>query len=329
MPRSLRVLLPNFILLLCFATANAGPYSALYVFGDSLSDVGNLDEFTGGFFPGPSYFDGRVSNGAVFVEMLSVGLGLGTSEADLSGGTNFAFAGARTTGTTGIEGLVIQDVDEQVTSFLNGLDFGTSADSAALYMVFAGANDLVAGVTDLEFPVDRLETDIGRLYDRGARRFFVPNLPRLGLTPRFNDTAIATTMNLRSEAFNDLLESMLIGLEMMRPEIDIIRFDVETRFDEIVSDPTAFGFANVTHEAAPGLTPGAQDYSQSLIVPEPNTYLFWDELHPTEAGHVLLTEEALRVLLPVPEPGIVAMIVVLFGAGLILNTRKRRERRSL
>jgi thermolabile hemolysin len=324
MPQTSRVFLLNILFPFCLATAgHASSFSALYVFGDSLSDVGNLDELTNSFFPGPSYFDGRVSNGPVFVETLSVGLGLGTSMANLNGGTNFAFAGARTTGTTGIEGLVIQDVDEQVTSFLNGLDVGSSADSAALYMVFAGANDLVAGVTDLSMPVDRLETDIGRLYDRGARQFFVPNLPRLGLTPRFNDTANADAMNVRSETFNDLLESMLTGLEMTRTEIDIVRFDMESRFDIIANDPASLGFADAMREAAPGLSPGAQDYNESLIVPAPNTYLFWDDLHPTAAGHALLAKEALRALMPVPEPGGVAIVVVLLGAILVIRTNRK------
>lgn len=32
--------------------AQAGPYSSMFVFGDSLSDTGNLSNITGGAFPG-------------------------------------------------------------------------------------------------------------------------------------------------------------------------------------------------------------------------------------------------------------------------------------
>ncbi|MEX2171903.1 MAG: SGNH/GDSL hydrolase family protein [Pirellulales bacterium] len=272
------------------ASSLAGPFSGLYVFGDSLSDVGNLTDATFGLFPGPTYFNGRVSNGPVFVEHLSIALGLGTSTASRSGGSNFAFGGARTSGT-----FFVQDVNEQVTDFLNN----RTADPNALYMVFAGANDLVGGQTDLNAPVNQLATDIGRLYDDGARQFFVPNLPRLGLTPQYNgDAEQAAIINARSELFNELLAEMLHGLPSTRTEIQIYQFDIEARFNEIVADAAYFGFANVTDPAAPGLEPGDGNYDEEQIVSAPNSYLFWDDLHPTATGHALLAAEALRALLP-------------------------------
>ena len=52
-------------------SAHAQPYSGIVIFGDSLSDTGNVRAATGGAFPnlaeGP-YFNGRFSNGPIWVD---------------------------------------------------------------------------------------------------------------------------------------------------------------------------------------------------------------------------------------------------------------------
>jgi len=45
------------------SVAAAGPFSSVFVFGDSLSDTGNLAEFQGANFPNPSFFNDSVTNG--------------------------------------------------------------------------------------------------------------------------------------------------------------------------------------------------------------------------------------------------------------------------
>ena len=62
-------------------------FSDIVVFGDSLSDNGNLFRLTGQ--PPPPYFKGRFSNGPVWVERLAAPLGL-------DGITDFALGGATT-----------------------------------------------------------------------------------------------------------------------------------------------------------------------------------------------------------------------------------------
>ena len=86
-------------------------YSAIYAFGDSLSDAGNLSITTsaaGATKPvSPPYYKeqygpitGNVfSNGPTWVQDLSIALGLGTLAPSLAGGTDFAYGGAET-GTT-------------------------------------------------------------------------------------------------------------------------------------------------------------------------------------------------------------------------------------
>jgi hypothetical protein len=69
--------------------------SELYVFGDLLSDTGNLfratSEATGAGFPPSPFFEGRYSNGPLWVESLALELGV-----PYNFSTNFALIGAPT-----------------------------------------------------------------------------------------------------------------------------------------------------------------------------------------------------------------------------------------
>jgi phospholipase/lecithinase/hemolysin len=65
--------------------------------------------------------------------------------------------------------------------------------------------------------------------------------------------------------------------------LKISQLDVFKLFDEIVAAPSSFSFANVTLS------------SQGAAV-DPDTYLFWDDLHPTTHGHNILSETAGQIL---------------------------------
>ena len=83
-PALLRFLL---FLLAFFLTATSGhAFTALYVFGDSLSDTGRNPAT-----PPASYYNGRFCNGPLWVEYLSAELGLPYNASD-----NFAVSGSTT-----------------------------------------------------------------------------------------------------------------------------------------------------------------------------------------------------------------------------------------
>ncbi len=286
----------------------AEPYSDLIVFGDTLSDMGNAAQATFGLQPGPIYFEGRFSNGRVYAELLSDQLDLETLTPSASGGGNFAFGGARTSGTGGLAGLFIEDIDEQVDEFLAD----GSVDPQALLVVFAGANDLLNDQTDISTPVDNLMTDLQRLIAADGRQFLVLNLPPLGSAPRFNaDPAQAAAMNEITMQFNAALWAGLDELETAETDVEIFRLDVAGLFQDVLTDPETFGFVNVTDPAAPGLEPGDASYDTSLIVSDPNSYLFWDELHPTAAAHAFLAQRAYSVVVPEPSGMLLAALAML------------------
>src|SRR3954464_7997792 len=148
--------------------AAAGPFSNLVVFGDSLSDIGNVQQSFLTNTPGPYYWNGRFSNGPVYAESLTTGLGLSAlARSTSSGGNDFAYGGAKTTGTSFPDNLFVQDVDDQVGQYLSS----RTANATTLYVVFAGANDLLQGQTNMTVPVNSLQTSMNRLVTAGARNF--------------------------------------------------------------------------------------------------------------------------------------------------------------
>src|SRR5262245_8658145 len=278
------------------SAATAGPYSQLIVFGDSLSDVGNIAQATFGTTPGPYYWNNRFSNGPVYVESLDTGLGLPLITRSTGGGNDFAYGGAQTSGTGGLNGIFIKDLDEQVTQFLST----RTADPNALYLVFAGANDLINGQTNVSVPISRVQAQLNKLVTAGARKFFVANLPPLGYTPRFNTSpATFAQYNSLSAQFNTSLGTMLDNLQAGNAALTIRRLDVASLFSQAIANPAAYGLTDVTHSAAPGLTSGTSSYDTTKIAPNANQYLFWDDLHPTATVHAELAQYALvQLMLP-------------------------------
>ncbi len=270
--------------------ASAGPFSNLVVFGDSLSDIGNVSSATFGTTPGPYYSSGRFSNGPIYAESLATGLGLPTLTRSTAGGNDFAFGGAQTTGTTGLQGLFINDIDEQVSKFLST----RTANATTLYAVFAGANDFIDGQTNVSVPINSLQSSINRLMTAGARQFLVFNLPPLGDTPKYNGSqATLVQYNALSQQFNSGLATMLAGVQSSNPAVKVSQFDVYGLFSQVLANPSGFDLTNVTNSAAPGLSAGASSYDTSREAPNPNQYLFWDDLHPTTAVHAILAQRVL------------------------------------
>src|SRR3984957_20642506 len=127
-------------------TPAAAAYTAIYAFGDSLSDAGNLFAESESTIPLKPYVDGHFSNGPTWVEDLSQMLGLGPMKPFLTSnnGTNYAFGGAQT-GITDINPFdpsspIHIDFPDQITAF-NLVD--PKPVKGALYTLDIGANDIM------------------------------------------------------------------------------------------------------------------------------------------------------------------------------------------
>jgi outer membrane lipase/esterase len=292
--------------------AHAQDYTSIVVFGDSLSDTGNVAHLTGAKYgvriPGPAadYTDGRFTDGAdtipaaqnyfgVWIEQFAATLPSRPAVKDsLDGGSNYAYGFATTGSGTGVFtfgpddalSVNVDNIGQQITDYLAT---HPRIDDRTLFVVWGGAIDVLYATSsdDVIKAGINQATNIQRLIDAGATHFIVPNLPALGLVPRLNgspETSIPATQ--ASVLYNDVLAAGLDILRLFNPRrrLDLVQVDVFALFNRIVASPERYSLADISTS------------SQGIPTIDPDTYLFWDDLHPTTRGHKIFANVVAGVL---------------------------------
>lgn len=255
------------------AQAKTPVYDNLYVFGDSYCDVGNIYAATGGAEPPAPYYNGRFSNGPIWVDHVAGFLGV-PFQPSLLGGTDYAFGGAWVTAPQAIPGGTIPSVPQQVALYLS--QHGGKADPNALYIIEGGGNDILgatggsAQALGYQIAAGIAESEL-LLRRAGARHFVIPDLFNVGLLPAAAPNAAFASA--ASNATNEWVDKLL-DLEQQLEGIHILRMDVFDLINAVESDPTHFGFVDVTD---PCLT--------TAVCADPDHTFFWDTHHPTVFGH--------------------------------------------
>ena len=248
----------------------------VYIFGDSLSDTGMVFRATGGIYPpNPTYFHGRYSNGPVWIEYLSERLHLSTKQIN-----NFAYGGA-TTGSIG--NSYVPSLLQQVQSFTQRHQ---KANSDALYVFWAGANDYLQGVSSATVPVKNIMSAINLLTDIGSQKFLVANLPDLGQLPAMKAATNSMSLNALTQAHNQSLRRSLKVLIQQDSHLKIATLDANSLYRDAIANPAAFGFTNVSSSCLSG----------STICGNPDQFLFWDGIHPTTVAHRIIGETAFSTI---------------------------------
>jgi len=325
------------------AAASAG-YSQIYVLGDSLSDVGNIEAAyapivaANGGVPLPilglaapgtpsAYAPSRASNGPIWIDAFAGAFGF-TSVASLSGGTNYAFGGART------DNQLYNPVIPDFLGLLQQRDALLAArpalDPDALYVVWGGANNLQDILTGrpradgTPQSVGQTVADLADIIDSlaaaGASHFLVPNAPNIGLVPRLRERgplAVAYGTQL-SAALNGGLAALIDSRR--QAGLDILGFDAAGFLDEVVAHPASYGLANVTERCYTG--DDLNFNGSGSVCADPASYLFWDGIHPTTTGHALLAQAMLQ---HIPEPTTASLLLGALAAA-PCNSRRIRQK---
>ena len=295
--------------------AVGGQVTGIVSFGDSLSDLGNFYAATGTVSPPAAlhYDSGRFSNGLNWVEYLAKDLGVAAPTASTSGGTDYAYGGAMTgtglTTSTFLGGTaIVPNIGTQIDTYLAS----STPNASQLFTIWGGANDFLnGGQTNPYIPAENIATEITTLALAGAKQFIVPNLPLLGSLPATSSypAPIPQELNALTEAFNSILQAEAIQLgQAFGIKIQIL--DVYGLTGNVMSDPSKYGFTNVTTDAV------QDNYGTSA-----KGYLFWDPVHPTTDADSLIAAAA------VPEPSSVVLLAIALG-GLAVSTRFRRRNPS-
>ena len=233
------------------------------------------------------YYNNRFSNGQLWVEYLATSLGI-TTDPLL---TNFAEGGATTgavnNGQGGWPRLI--GIKTQVATY-------AIKDPNALYIIWGGANDYVgatlANPLDIDKTLGNLTDEIGTLITRdSAKNILVVNLPNLGQLPHIlqqQQPAVSAMLDAVTASHNTKLATNIDTLSRNNISVKLNLLDVNSLF----STATNAEFTNVT------------DGCIYAPICTPDTYLFWDDAHPTTAGHRLLGDLAFSVVSPtaIPEP---------------------------
>lgn len=151
-------------------------FDQMVVLGDSVSDTGNVWELSNRRAPvSPPYFEGRYSNGPVWVEYLSEHLGVTNPGPSLRGGTNYAYGGAQVghgETLTG-DGVLVPTIGAQVEAYLSS----NAPKENDLFVIKAGYNNFgFAKQTDHQAVADDLDQHVRKLYAEGARSFLLSGL---------------------------------------------------------------------------------------------------------------------------------------------------------
>ena len=299
----------------------APAFSKIVVFGDSLSDTGNVRERTSSKSSGaidyPShtfnYDNGRFTNdndtdpgsdnylGVWHEQLARTFLGLPAASNSLGGGLNYAFGGATTMDGTHEEvqetflgdiSITIDDMGKQMDDYFAA----HVIDPSALYIIWGGNNDLRNDDTSASVTatVGRVDALVSRLATAGAQYIMVPNVSPLGDVPRYSGTPKGSTANRAAADYRkelaDSLDALHSTLAAQGFTPTLYRPDMWADSVRIFSNGPRFGFTNLTNPS--------QDTDAN-----PDQYIFWDDVHPTTAGHYQFAQTAFNAIVnPPPAP---------------------------
>ena len=296
---------------LILTSVGAQAQSRFLVFGDSLSDSGNIYASDKGVYPAAPYYQGRYSNGFNWFDQIA-----GPSKNFYnftpggSGNVDFAFGGALTDASSPFTGAfpdaryATPGLLSQINAyFLRG---GTIAptDTVALW---AGGNNLFMALNFLgapNFPTPTMaglaavmtsaaadmKAAVSLLVAGGARKIVIMNLPDLGQVPLYLGKADQAGASYATLTFNQQLAAQMAAIKAANPGVDITQVDIASVFAVVRANPSAFGFANTMLACID--TPSCVTASKDVQ----DQYLFWDAVHPTESGHKLIAAVVLQYL---------------------------------
>ena len=322
----------SFLCLLLFSANSVSVYaqsdfSNLVIFGDSLSDTGNIANAIIGLpFP---YYQNRISNGPVAVDFFAAQLGFDARAAQHIGGPidgyNYAVAGGN------ILGSDLEDLTTQVSSYLTRVN--NVADPNALYIAFMGGNDVrgVRGILseqaaniEIELILDGLFEQLTRLTNAGAQTLLVSNVPNVGQVPEtlqreVNDPGISERAALYSRTYNARLSQRLDAFAQST-NTNIVLFDIYAQLDTIIRTADQLGFTQ-TDVGCFDIDEVDFDFNFDAFHPDCvfglffDRFVFFDNIHPTSKAHQIVGQGMLDSLSqldeqpPIEEPSKSAIVI--------------------
>lgn len=300
-------------------------YSKMYVFGDSLSDTGNLASIELGkqndppvplsplpdaALSLPPYFDFRFSNGPVSVDVLAELLGPGLdarayldydAQTGELPGSNYAVAGARARDKHDDDEPI--DLGDQVARFVQTHSLFGGVPDNALYVIMIGSNDVRDARDEymssnyhnakiiIDEAIDSISDALNVLYTQGAKAIYVINAPDIGFIPEtllYNSKKERHRASKLTKRFNRKLEHAVNRFER-ETELQIIVFDLFEFGKALRKNNIALELPNIEGACYVDLSPLIGYFGGDVCSNDAGglirNYAYFDILHPTAFVH--------------------------------------------
>ena len=216
----------------------------MVTFGDSLSDNGNLYRFFWYKFPAsPPYFEGRFSNGPLWIERLFSSY---FPPEYSQGFQDYAVGGAGA--VLSLKESMPFTLTVELNNYFYWHTYGKKETS--LFTIWIGANNYLNGPTNVEVitesVTDAISGAVERIISYGGNKFFIPNLPDLGRIPQAKDMGNQELLARLVKVHNKKLAAKVDALRIKYPEVTIFYFDVYDFFNTALEHPNDYGLYNAT-----------------------------------------------------------------------------------
>ena len=258
-------------------------FTALYVFGDSISTTTNNPSI------GPNYYGQRYSNGRVWVEVLAQRQGL-----IYDSNKNWSYFG------------------NTCTSLVANVNAFTAPSDAsnALFVIWVNCADLYypafysgTSMSAWTNAINRSQTNhylaVSNLYyAKGARTLIMPNAVDLSAIPLFNASDNANFIHLRCLDYNVAFSNTLNQIRALCPNLTIYSPDFFTLLTNIIAYPNSYSVTNALYD---GLS---IDVIEDPILGNKTTngpgtnYIFWDAKDPSAKVHTWMANLTQRLISP-------------------------------
>lgn len=269
----------------------------------------------------PGEGTGRYSDGKVFTDYFAAFLGLSTpmtyrkvqstkAYEETMNGINFAYGGS---GMFRTFGPLIPKISSQIEQFKDLIQSGFLSKeliSSSFVLLVVCGNDYTAygeqhendeGIMDFVPNVtSEVDGTLKALYELGVRKFGVTNMAPYGCYPKVtsknNYNSCDHTQHGRTVLHNKLLTQHILDLKKLFSDLEIMILDLQRAFevvlhgefaqDDYINEECNFRKSMSLRPCCDGKC-GEKDYLGRHLYTICNStkeFLFWDNVHPTQAG---------------------------------------------
>ncbi|MDF1677946.1 MAG: SGNH/GDSL hydrolase family protein [Legionellaceae bacterium] len=285
------------------------PTNKIVVFGDSLSDTGNLYEYMHRYFPpSPPYYAGRASNGPLWIEYVLAHYYPGATEGHV---LNYAVMGS------GVGSEIEDDddavVDDAVFNFSGQLQkyFSEQAEPispSALHIVWIGADNYIHSEdldADIKLTIEGIQRGVNQLVEKGAKQIMLIGLPDFGLSPLARKSNRVESLTYLSTQHSFKIQQLVAQFKQRYPDVQWIFQDVQAPFLDAIAHPDVYGFTNVTTACFDDLgysalyALGLKGMREKVQPPRDGAcdeHLFVDAAHVSTRAHAIIAQEVIASL---------------------------------